>query len=146
MVAINIGWIMLIGGVILLIVETAAPGFFIGVPGTILVVLGVTTLLIPGFAQDWAPVIIVVTAFVSSFLTILLYKRISPGQIPKSTSSDTLLEKEGIVIETISPDSLSGKVKIDNRIWSATSDNVIEAGKKVIVVKSEGVHVRVKEV
>ena len=136
---------MIIIGLGLLIVEAAQPGFFVAVPGTILIVLGTVTLLIPEVAQDYAPVIIVVTAIVSSVITITFYRKMAPGQKPQTTSMDVLAGREGIVKKTILPDSISGKVEIRNQIWSATADTMIEAGKKVIVISSEGVHLKVKE-
>lgn len=142
----GIGWIMIIIGLGLLILEASQPGFFVAVPGTTLIVLGTVTLLIPEFAQEWAPAIIVVTALISSIITITFYRRIAPGQKPFSTSMDVLAGREGIVVKTISPDSISGKVKIDSQIWSATGDSVIEAGKKVRVISTAGVHVKVREV
>jgi len=142
----DIGWLMIIIGVGLLVIEASQPGFFVAVPATTLIVLGTVTLLIPEFAQDYAPAIIVVTALVSSILTIYFYRKIAPGQKPQTTSMDILAGKEGIVVETVSPGSISGKVEIENRIWSATADSVIEKENKVIVISSEGVHVRVKEV
>lgn len=142
----DIGWVMVIIGLGLLVVEAAQPGFFVAVPGTTLIVLGVVTLLIPEFAQEWAPAIIVVTALVSSIATVLFYRKMAPGQKPLTTSMDILAGKEGIVIKTVRPDSIDGKVKIDNQIWSATGESVIDEGGKVIVISSEGVHVKVKEV
>lgn len=142
----DIGWVMIIIGLGLLIAEAAQPGFFVAVPGTTLIVLGTVTLLIPDVAQDYAPAIIVVTALVSSIITITLYRKMAPGQKPLTTSMDILAGKEGIVIKTVRPDSIDGKVKIDNQIWSATGESVINEGKKVTVISSEGVHVKVKEV
>ncbi len=143
---IDVGWLMIIIGLGLLIVEASAPGFFVAVPGTILIVLGTVTLLIPDFAQNYAPAIIVATAVVSSIITITFYRRVAPGQMPLTTSMDILVGKEGIVLKRVSPDSISGKVKIDNQIWSATSDGIIEEGKKVKIISSEGVHVKVEEI
>ncbi|MFZ3060742.1 MAG: NfeD family protein [Candidatus Methanoperedens sp.] len=142
----DIGWVMIIIGIGLLIVEASQPGFFVAVPGTTLIVLGTVTLLIPGFAQDYAPAIIVVTALISSIITITLYRKMAPGQKPQTTSMDVLEGMEGTVIKTVRPDSIDGKVKIDNQIWSATGESVIDEGRKVIVISSEGVHVKVKEV
>ena len=142
---IDIGWAMIIVGLGLLIVEASVPGFFVAVPGTTLIVLGTVTLLIPEFAQDYAPAIIVVTALVSSIITITFYRKMAPGQMPLTTSMDILAGKEGVVLKKISPDSISGKVKIDNQIWSATADSIIEEGKKVRIMSSEGVHIKVKE-
>jgi membrane protein implicated in regulation of membrane protease activity len=141
----DVGWLMIIIGLGLLIVEASQPGFFVAVPGTTLIVLGIVTLLIPDVAQNYAPAIIVITAIVSSIITIGFYRKLAPGQKPQTTSMDILTGKEGVVVKTVHPDSISGKIQIENRIWSATSDSVIEEGKKVIVISSEGVHVKVKE-
>ncbi|KCZ72373.1 membrane-bound serine protease (ClpP class) [Candidatus Methanoperedens nitroreducens] len=142
---IDIGWLMIIVGLVLLIIEASQPGFFVAVPGTILIVLGAIVLLIPEYAQEWAPVIVVITALISSIITIIFYRRIAPGHRPLSTSMDILAGKEGIVVDTIRPDAISGKVRVGNQIWSATGDSVIEAGKKIVVIRSEGVHLKVKE-
>lgn len=146
MVSIDIGWVMLLVGMGLLIVEAFQPGFFVAVPGTTLMVLGAATLLIPEFATEWAAVIIVVTALVSSVGTIILYRKIAPGHKPLSTSRDILEGREGIVVTAVMPGSISGKVKIDTGIWSAIADNEIPKGTKVTVISSEGVHVKVKEI
>ena len=142
----DVGWLMIIAGIGLLILEAAQPGFFVAVPGTTLIVLGVVTLLIPQFAQDYAPVIIVVTALVSSIITITFYRKMAPGQKPLSTSMDNLAGKEGVVVRKVTPQSITGKVEIDNKIWSATADSIIDEGKKVIIINSEGVHIIVKEI
>ena len=141
----DVGWLMIIIGLGLLILEAAQPGFFVAVPGTTLIVLGTVTLLIPEVAQDYAPAIIVVTALLSSIITISLYRKMAPGQKPQTTSMDVLAGREGTVVKAVHPDSISGKVRIDNQIWSAIADNEIGEGKKVIVISSEGVHVKVKE-
>ena len=141
----DVGWLMVIIGLGLLIVEASQPGFFVAVPGTTLIVLGTVTLLIPEVAQDYAPAIIVVTALLSSIITISLYRKMAPGQKPQTTSMDVLAGKEGIVVKTVHPGSITGKVEIENQIWSATADSLIEEGKKVIIISSEGVHVKVKE-
>jgi membrane protein implicated in regulation of membrane protease activity len=142
----DVGWLMVIIGLGLLIVEAAQPGFFVAVPGTILIVLGAVTLLIPEIAQDYASVIMIVTALISSILTITFYRKMAPGQKPLSTSMDNLAGKAGVVVRKVTPDSISGKVNIDNQIWSATADSIIEEDKRVIIISSEGVHIKVKEI
>jgi len=141
----DVGWLMVIIGLGLLMVEASQPGFFVAVPGTTLIVLGIFTLLIPEVAQDYAPAIIVITALVSSIITIIFYRKMAPGQKPQTTSMDILAGKVGVVVKTVHPGSISGKVQIENQIWSATGEREIEEGKKIIVISSEGVHVKVKE-
>lgn len=76
----NIGSVMLIIGLVLLAVEALQPGFFVAVPGTALIVLGAVTLLFPGFANEHAPAIIVVTVLISGIITIAFYRKRAHGQ------------------------------------------------------------------
>jgi membrane protein implicated in regulation of membrane protease activity len=146
MVNVEIGWVMIIIGFGLLVAESLHPGFFVAVPGTVLLVMGTVFILLPEIFDQWSGVIMVVTALIASIATIMLYRKIAPVQIPSSTSMDTLKEKIGKVTTDIEPGSITGKVKIDNQTWSATSESVILKGKKVKVIESEGVHVRVVEI
>jgi membrane protein implicated in regulation of membrane protease activity len=49
------------------------------------------------------------------------------------------------VTEPIQPNTLKGKVRIQNDTWSANSDHMIPKGVWVEVYESEGVHVKVRE-
>lgn len=141
----EIGWVMIILGFCFLAAEALHPGFFIAVPGTVLLVMGAIFILLPGVFEQWSPIIMVVTAIVASIGTIIIYRRIAPGQKPFTTSMDTLTGKKGVVTTDINPGSISGKVRIENQIWSATSDHLIYAGTAIKVIESEGVHVKVVE-
>lgn len=66
-------------------------------------------------------------------------------QSDATTTMVTLVGKSAIVTKHVMPHELSGKVKIGTQIWSATSDDEIEEGKEVMIIKAEGVHVVVKE-
>lgn len=146
MVNVEIGWVMIIVGFGLLVAESLHPGFFVAVPGTVLLVMGAVLILLPEIFDQWNAVIMVLTALIASIATIMLYRKIAPVQTPLSTSKDTLKDKIGTVTTDIEPGSITGKVKIDNQTWSATSESVIPIGKKVKVIESEGVHVRVVEI
>lgn len=146
MVNVEIGWVMIIIGFGLLVAESLHPGFFVAVPGTVLLVMGTVFILLPEIFDQWSAVIMVVTALVASIATIMMYRKIAPVQTPSCTSKDSLKDKIGKVTIDIEPGSITGKVKIDNQTWSATSESVIPKGKKVKVVESEGVHVRVVEI
>jgi len=141
----EIGWVMIILGICFLAAEALHPGFFIAVPGTVLLVMGAIFILLPGVFEQWSPIIMVVTAIVASIGTIMIYRRIASGQKPFTTSMDTLAGKKGVVTIDIDPGSISGKVRIDNQIWSATSDYSIFTGTAIEVIESEGVHVKVVE-
>jgi hypothetical protein len=60
----------------------------------IIIGLLLLTLLIPDFAQEYAPAIIVATALVSSIITITFYQRIAPGQKPLTTTELYSFNKE----------------------------------------------------
>lgn len=146
MINVEIGWVMIIIGIGLLVAESLHPGFFVAVPGTVLMVMGSVLILLPEIFDQWSAVIMVITALIASIATIMMYRKIAPGQTPLSTSKDTLKDKIGKVTTDIEPGSITGKVKIDSQTWSATSESVIPKGKKVKVLESEGVHVRVVEI
>lgn len=143
-----IGWTIIAIGLILLLIEAYNPGFFLAVPGTTLIILGIIALLFPGIFQSSMIIIIgIIIVIVSSAISIWIYSHLTPeGVVPITISKDSLTGKTGIVRETVIPDSISGKVEIDNVEWSAKSrENIIEKGKKVRVLSSEGVHVIVEE-
>ncbi|MBN2734016.1 MAG: NfeD family protein [Methanomicrobiaceae archaeon] len=146
---IAIGWILIVIGVILLLLEAFNPGFFLAVPGTTLIIIGAISLLFPEiFSSTWIILIGILTALFSAGATVWIYSRITADSgIPYTVSRDSLSGKEGIVIKKIESDNISGKVEINNVEWSAkTPAGIIDKGKKVRVIASEGVHVIVEEI
>ena len=141
----NIGLILLLLGAILIVIEIATPGFFIAVPGTILIIYGLILTAFPWLLENpFVPWIMLFLSFPIGYLTYLIYRKLSPPSPPVTESYEGLIGKTGVVIETVKPYSLEGKVKIDSDTWSATSDVIIEPGKRVIVTGVEGVHLIVK--
>ncbi|WP_231844935.1 NfeD family protein [Methanocella arvoryzae] len=133
---------MLIVGALLLVVEALTPGFFVAVPATILIVMGLLVVLAPGLLTfPWGLIIFALVTIVVSIATILFYRRLAPGHKPIVTGEDSLAGKTGEVIRDVVPGSIDGKVKVDEQIWSATSAEKIEAGQRVRVIRAEGVHI-----
>ena len=60
------------------------------------------------------------------------------------TNLDRVVDMEGIVTEKISKNN-PGEVKVDGKKWTAISDDTIEEGKTVKILKIEGVKLIVKE-
>ncbi len=146
---IALGWILIVLGAVLLLVEVYQPGFFIAVPATVLIILGVLLLLgVDILTSPWGLVIGVLAAIVAASVTVWLYSRLTPGhEPPKTLSRDSLVGLEGTVVAPVDPETLAGKVRLGSMEWSARSESgEIPVGRKVIVVRSEGVHVVVKEV
>ncbi|WFO75598.1 NfeD family protein [Desulfurococcaceae archaeon MEX13E-LK6-19] len=142
-----IAYLLILIGIILIAVEIVTPGFFIAIPGTIAIIYGFVILLFPWILETWwGPWILLLLVFPIGYITYTIYRRLSPPASPVTESYEGLIGKTGIVVETVKPDSLEGKVKIGSDIWSATSDRVIPKGEKVIVVNVEGVHLIVKPI
>lgn len=141
-------WILIGLGVVFLIIEAASPGFFLGVPGTALIALGIFSF----FAYDLllTPVgilVAVLAAIAAAVVSILIYRKISPERKPSTISKDTIIGKKGRVTVEASPDTLSGKVEIEGAVWSAKSTGgIIPAGTYVTVKEAHGVHIIVEEV
>lgn len=143
----QIGLIFIIVGVILFIVEVASPGFFVAIPASVLIILGALGMVLDGFFLSmWSP-IVAIGVTVPAFLgTMYAYKRLAPPQPPTTTVGRSLVGKRGIVDTDIVPNTIKGKVRIENQTWSATSDHYIPKDTLVEVVQSRGVHVIVREV
>jgi membrane-bound ClpP family serine protease len=146
---IALGWILIVLGAVLLLVEVYQPGFFIAVPATVLIILGVLLLLGVDILSSPSGLIVgVLAAIGAASVTVWLYARLTPGkEPPKTLSRDSLVGLEGTVVVPVDPETLKGKVRLMSMEWSARSESgEIPAGKRVVVVHSEGVHVVVKEV
>ncbi len=140
----GIGFIVL--GTLMLLLELNAPGTFLIVPGTVLMVLGVIGILFPDLLFSWwAPIAAVIVLVPTTLVTIKLYQRLSPPGPPVTTVATSLVGMKGMVTTDVYPHTLRGKVEIEHDTWSATSETMIPKGKLVVVVSSEGVHVVVKE-
>jgi len=146
---IALGWLLIVIGALLLLVEVYQPGFFIAVPATVLIILGILLLLGVDILSSPAGLIVgVIAAIGAASITVWLYGRLTPGKEPPRTlSRDSLVGLEGTVVVPVDPETLTGKVRLMSMEWSARSESgQIPVGKRVIVVRSEGVHVVVKEV
>jgi membrane-bound ClpP family serine protease len=147
-VGLSFGWLLIIGGAILLLVEVHSPGFFATVPATVLIFLGILQLAGVDISNPWMGGILgIVVAICAAGFTVWMYGRITPDESPTTLSRDSLVGKEGVVKITVDAATLSGKVVLGSTEWSARSNSgTIASGKKVKVVSSEGVHIVVEEV
>ena len=144
----NLYFALIVIGALLLLIEAINPGFFFAVPGTTMIVLGVMFLMgIDVFSSTWGIVIGVGAALIAASLSVLMYRRLSPDQLPTTMSRDSLVGKEGRVIHEVSMHNLSGKVSISGVELSARStEGILPPETTIRVVSSEGVHVIVEEV
>ncbi|WAC04561.1 MAG: NfeD family protein [Methanoregula sp.] len=143
-----LGWLLIVMGAVLLLIEVHSPGFFATVPATVMIALGIMVLLgIDIYNSGWGAIAGVTAAIVAGAVTVYAYGRMTPNESPTTVSRDSLVGREGIVIKEVDPKSLNGKVTVSSADWSAHSTGAtILKGKKVRVVSSEGVHIVVEEV
>lgn len=73
----------------------------------------------------------------------LLNKTIKPKK--SATNAERVLEMQGLVTEKISKNH-NGEVKVDGKRWTAYSDETIEVGSTVNILKINGVKLKVEEV
>lgn len=143
----QLGWAMLILGVLMILAELSAPGSFILVPATVLIVLGIMGLAAPNILVSvYSPIVALVVAVPMTYVSIKLYQRLAPPAPPETTVATSLVGMKGVVVTETRSDTLKGKVRIEHDTWSATSAKPIPPGTQVIVVASEGVHVTVEEI
>ena len=134
-------------GIIMLVAEATSPGTFIIVPATVLLVLGGIGLVYPDILVSWwSPLIAVVVLFPVTMLTIKMYQKLAPPAPPETTVGTSLVGLTGRVVAAVEPGTLKGKVRISHDTWSASSEAPIPVGTKVLVLRSEGVHVIVEEI
>lgn len=143
----TVGTAFLTIGVVMMLLEVTMPGFFIGIPATILIVLGVLAFIAPDFALSpvWSPIIVVVVGVPTTLATIFAYRKLAPANKPPTTTAgDSLLGREGTVATLVEPYHSKGKVRIDRQLWSATAEGPIPVGTAVVVSKVEGVVLTVR--
>jgi len=61
---------------------------------------------------------------------------------PKTLPPREIIGAEGVVVLRVTP-SRPGVVSVGGELWSATSNEVIEEGERVIVVARDGIYLRV---
>lgn len=145
---IAVGWLFILVGAALLLVEIHSPGFFAAVPATVLLFMGILLLIgVDIFSTGWGILIGVVIAICAALVTVWAYGKMTTDENPMTLSRDSVIGREGRVKVPVDTTTLSGKVMIGSTEWSARSAGVaIASGKKVKVIDSEGVHIVVEEV
>jgi membrane-bound ClpP family serine protease len=133
------GLILLGLGVVLYIVETTNPGFFIAIPGTVLLVAGFIMIVSPGlFQQPWSWLIIIAVSILATWASIQIYKRIAPPEKSNTTIGiQNVVGLVGVADTDVTPER--GEVRIQGEAWRAkTAAGIVTKGAKVQVVGTEG--------
>lgn len=134
-----------VAGIILMICEFAVPGlvlFFFGLGALITALLA---WLLP-ITLTGQVVIFAVASLVSLFGLRRLLRTVFTGgtsaNVPDALS-ETLAGEEGVVTEAIAP-GVPGKVRLHGTDWKAESEEVLEAGRTVVVVNQKSLTLVVK--
>ena len=147
MEAATVAMIIVVIGAILILVEAMNPGAFIVIPGSVLVIVGISGFIVPDFLFSiYSPLTAILVAVPVTVITIFMYRRLAEPVPPTTSVSDSLVGKKGKVTVRTGPNDLTGKVNIGMDVWSANSDEEIEEGADVEVVSTEGVHITVKRI
>ena len=129
------GWIWAIAGVVLLIAELLAPGFFLLFIGAAAIATGVFTLL---FDLGIAPQLILFALY--SALAVMLGKRFyaqpnTPDQQMLNDPSQRMIGKNLLVGDPV--DEHGGRVRVGDGEWSARGGPAA-VGERVVVTGVEG--------
>lgn len=143
----TIGLILIIVGIGMLIWEATVPGFFIAIPGTVILCLGLVGVMAPDIFFTWmSPVIALLVSVPMTIIVIKLYQRLAPPEAPTTTVGTSLIGKQGTVLVEVRPKAISGKVEVENQTWSATAGTTIPVGTDVRIIESRGVHIVVEPI
>ncbi|HEV8050293.1 MAG TPA: NfeD family protein, partial [Thermoplasmata archaeon] len=118
------------------------------IPGSIFLAAGILYLVLPNplTGSIFGPAVIVIAAFLATVATIPYYKKIAPVHRPMSSIPMSLEGLTGVVVQTVEPNNIKGKVRVKSEIWSARSDRTIPIGAIVKVLGGEGVAIQVTPV
>lgn len=134
-------WLVIAG--LCFVIESFTVGFFVFWFG----IGALITLAVSFFIDN---IIIQTAVFIvsSSLLLILtkpLVKKFIKNVDTHPTNYQSLVGKEGIVLEDIDSINGSGQVKVNGELWSATSNTNIEKNTKIKVIGVNGVKLNVEK-
>lgn len=130
------GWLWAIGGVLLLIAEVIAPGFFLLFIGAAAIATGVFTLL---FDLGIAPQLVLFALY--SALAVMLGKRFyaqpdtADNQLNLNEPAKRLIGKSVLVVDPV--DEHGGRVKVGDSEWTARGGPAA-AGERVMITGVDG--------
>ncbi|WP_423792549.1 NfeD family protein [Methanocaldococcus indicus] len=133
----ELGYILIVIGFIVVLLESYIPGLYFPALGIALIVYGIFLFIMPNYS--------LLAGFLAGIITVfLLYKFVYFSKNEYKVGVERLIGKEGIALEDFKDNY--GKIKIENEVWHAKSEDDIKKGDKVIVIGYEGVHLIVKRV
>ncbi|XRO76380.1 NfeD family protein [Methanocaldococcus sp. 10A] len=133
----DIGYIFILVGFILMALETVIPGLYFPALGIALLIYGIVLLIIPQYAF--------ISAIIAGVLTLIILHKFVYGVGKEiKVGAERYVGKIGVAIEDFEENGY-GRVKIENQVWLAKSKDRIKNGDKVEIVGVEGVSLIVKK-
>lgn len=131
-------WLIVSG--LCFIIEMVTVGFFVFWFGIGALVSMLVSIVLPENIILQCSVF-VVTSVVLLLLTKPLVNKFTKNDKKLETNAYSIIGKKGIVIQDINNTLGNGQIKISNEVWSAKteSENTIEKGTEIRIVKIDGV-------
>ena len=151
----TVAWILLLGGLLGIILEIFTPGFgFFGALGSISVMVSI--FLTANSIIEFLVMFILFAMFIGFVIVIVVHLakkgKLGKGIILENSVSEKGINKEdmqffvGKIAETLTTLRPSGSISIDGVKLDAVADGgFIEKGKKVEVIRVDGIRIVVKE-
>lgn len=138
-------WLIL--GVILIVVEVAAPGLVSIFFGLSALLVALLTLLIPSIPEEMAWLLFAVLSVVFLFTLRRWCRKVFTGK--RSQVEDELRNdisgRTAVVVVRIQPDQ-PGKVEFHGTNWQAVSSETLDPGVQVRIVKQDSITLTVERV
>lgn len=135
----NLWWVFVTVGILLMAMEVITPGF-------IIMWFGIATIVaaIPVYFGASTSVVLLTFAVTLLILTVFVRRIFTTRFANKkgsATNASSLIGQKGVVVEPIDPIQATGKVRVRKEIWSAVakSGNIIGVDQIVVVQDIEGV-------
>lgn len=138
----SILWLII--AILFFIIEILTPGIFLFSCFSIGAIIALVVSLLSTSLLLQCTVFAISSILSIYFLKPLLMKLLTP--LTLKTNVDSLIDKKGVVIETIEGQKSMGIVKVNNELWRAVAENdvVIEKDEEIVVVKVNGAHLVVR--
>lgn len=144
--SINPAVVWIIAGIVMLLMEFAAPGFIIFFFGIAALLVGFLCLILPLSLNLQLFFFILLSLFMVFFLRKKM-KSIFAGRIKSANeiddSTDSFVGEKAVVTSRITPDR-GGEIELHGTSWNAEADETIEVEQLVIVIDKQNLTLKVK--
>lgn len=137
----NIWWLFVTVGILLMALEALTPGFIIMWFGIAFIVAA-----IPVYLNAPTQVVIFTFAITLLLLTVFVRRIFIGKRKGSSTNAFSLIGEKGVVVEEINPVRGTGRVRVRKELWTsiAKDSEIIPIDQVIVVEQIDGVKLVVK--